>query len=127
MFSMEVKRLKRTVLIADDEPAVRRFVRDSLQPEYEIIEAANRREVPAIVESTPVDLVITDVCMPEQDGLETIRALRRASGDVKIVAISGAFDGLFLNVARAFGANAALPKPFGPTELVACVNTLLAG
>lgn len=122
---MEQGSVRRTVLIADDEPAVRRFVRASLEPYYDIVEAADGRKVTAVLATTPVDLVITDVCMPEKDGLETIQALRRINRDVKIVAISGAFDGLFLTAAKTFGANATLAKPFRPDELVQCVRGLL--
>jgi CheY-like chemotaxis protein len=122
---MEVQSPRRRILIADDEPGVRRFVRSSLEPDYDIIEAVDGRKVVGIVESTAIDLVITDVCMPEKDGLETIQALRRTGRDVKIVAISGAFEGLFLNAARAFGAHATLSKPFGPAELLECVRSLL--
>ena len=122
---MDVQSSRRTILIADDEPGIRRFVRASLETDYEIIEAADGRKVAGIVQSRPVDLVITDVCMPEKDGLETIQALRSAGRELKILAISGAFDGLFLKAARAFGADATLAKPFGPDELVDCVNSLL--
>jgi CheY-like chemotaxis protein len=63
--------------------------------------------------------------MPEKDGLETIQELRQLNSHAKILAISGAFDGLFLNAARVFGADATLEKPFGPLELKQCVGRLL--
>lgn len=118
-------RPKRTILIADDEVLVRGLMRDSLKWDYDILEADDGSKVMHIVETTPVDLVITDVCMPEKDGLETIQALRRMRRELKILAISGAFDGFFLSAARALGADAILEKPFDPAELARCVQTLL--
>ncbi len=114
------------ILIADDEPAMRRLIRDSLADKtYEILEASDGRGVIKIIGQTQVDLIITDVCMPERDGLETIQEIRRMQTSSKILAVSGAFDGLFLAAARAFGADAALAKPFRPMDLVSCVDQLL--
>ncbi len=106
-------------MIADDEPDVRELIRQSLEEErdYEILEAADGREALRMVEATPVDLIIIDVCMPEQDGLEAIQQLRKLRVAARILAVSGAFDGLFLAAARAFGADAALAKPFRPLDL----------
>jgi CheY-like chemotaxis protein len=122
-------RQKPRILIADDEAEVREFMKASLNgdTDYEILEAADGRAALAIVESLPVDLIITDVCMPERDGLEAIRALRRNGRPLKILAVSGAFDGFFLRTAKMFGADATLGKPFGPGELSACVTALLQG
>lgn len=116
---------KRRILVADDEPNIRRFIRDSLGGCYEILEASDGNGVFQILEQSPIDLVITDVCMPEKDGLETIQEIRRLKCGLKILAISGAFDGLFLNAARVFGADATLEKPFAPSQLVSCVHNLL--
>jgi CheY-like chemotaxis protein len=117
---------RKTILIADDEPAMRRLIRDSLsEKSYEIVEAADGRAVIKMIQNASVDLIITDVCMPERDGLETIQAIRRLRVNTKILAVSGAFDGLFLAAARAFGADAALAKPFRPNDLADCVDQLL--
>jgi DNA-binding response OmpR family regulator len=115
------------ILIADDEANVREFMKASLNgdTDYEIFEAEDGRAALAIIESRPIDLMITDVCMPERDGLEAIRALRRNGRPLKILAVSGAFDGFFLRTAKMFGADATLGKPFGPGELSACVSALL--
>jgi DNA-binding NarL/FixJ family response regulator len=63
--------------------------------------------------------------MPEQEGLETIRQLRADLPHVRVVAMSGAFDGKFLNVARAFGADAVLQKPFDGRTVLATVSSLI--
>jgi CheY-like chemotaxis protein len=72
-----------------------------------------------------VDLVITDLVMPEKEGLETIHAIRQEIPDIGIVAISGAFGGQFLKAARAMGADAALGKPLNSELLLATVAEVL--
>jgi CheY-like chemotaxis protein len=74
------------------------------------------------------DVIVTDIFMPEQDGLETIRELRRESPRVKIVAISGGDSTGRLDLrkeAEIFGASRTLPKPFDPAELLKVVHELL--
>jgi CheY-like chemotaxis protein len=73
--------------------------------------------------------LITDIVMPEMDGVETLRAARQLDPDLPILAISGggSFDPKdYLGIAQAFGATAVLPKPFRPAELVEMVSRLLA-
>ena len=74
-----------------------------------------------------VDLVITDLVMPEQEGLETLQRLRVERPELPVIAISGAFGGSFLKSARLFGATAALPKPIDPEELLRAVREALTG
>jgi two-component system, chemotaxis family, chemotaxis protein CheY len=117
---------RRTILIADDEPGMRCFIRDALAGnDYEFIEAVDGRSAQHIVERRRIDLIITDICMPDRDGLEAIQAIRQIQTQSKILAVSGAFDGLFLAAARAFGADAALAKPFRSSELIDCVSRLM--
>ena len=90
-------------------------------------QATNGREALQRVALTPYDLVITDILMPEQDGLEVIKELRRAFPTVKIIAISG--GGLFdkasaLKCATLLGAHRTLAKPFGPEELLGAMRAL---
>jgi DNA-binding NarL/FixJ family response regulator len=73
----------------------------------------------------PVDLVITDLVMPEQEGIETIRALRKEAPGVRIVAMSGAFGGQYLKTAQLLGADAVLAKPVGSELLLAKVAQVL--
>jgi CheY-like chemotaxis protein len=72
-----------------------------------------------------VDLVITDLIMPEQEGIETIQALRRETPGVGIIAISGAFGGQFLKTAQMLGAAAVLNKPLTAELLLARVAEVL--
>ena len=77
----------------------------------------------------PFDLVITDLIMPEKEGLETIMALRRQSPTTKIIAMSGGGRNSgkdYLAIARLLGAQRTLAKPFSNAELLAAVADVLA-
>lgn len=118
------------VLVIDDEAAIREGLRALLQMQGHVVAAAGdgRAGMRHLAENA-VDLVITDIVMPRQDGIETIMALRRLHPDVKIVAISagvGLDRGDYLSMARKLGAHCTLAKPFSPAALLdavaACLN-----
>jgi CheY-like chemotaxis protein len=114
------------ILIADDESQVRGYMREVLEHAgYNVSEAADGREAVRQVLSGRVDLVITDLLMPDQEGLETIQILRRQAPQVAIVAISGAFHPEYLEVARKLGAVVALAKPLTAEELLRAVSQAL--
>jgi DNA-binding response OmpR family regulator len=114
------------ILVADDEAGVRGFLRKVLEEGgYEVIEAADGKQALQQARAGHVDLVITDLVMPGQEGLETIRALRREVPGVGIIAISGAFGGQFLKVAQMMGAAAVLNKPVSAELLLARVAEVL--
>lgn len=77
--------------------------------------------------ATHFDLVITDILMPNQEGLETIRELVKIKPDIRIIAVSGSGQngGMdFLHIAKAFGAMATLQKPFQPLDLLQLVHSV---
>ncbi|MFZ1146004.1 MAG: response regulator [Bryobacteraceae bacterium] len=114
------------ILVADDEAGVRGFLRKVLeQSGYEVIEAADGKQALRQARAGHVDLVITDIIMPEQEGVETIQALRKEMPDIGIIAISGADQGQFLKVAQMLGAAAALSKPVSAELLLARVAEVL--
>ena len=114
------------ILIADDEPLVRAYVRTVLEKAGdEVTEAENGKDAVRQVGGGNVRLVITDLVMPDQEGLETIQILRRQAPDVAIVAISGAFHPEYLDAARKLGAVVALPKPLTAKELLQAVSQAL--
>lgn len=114
------------IVIADDEAAVRRFLRLTLEGAgYEVLEAIDGMEAVRQVRDGGVDLLLTDLVMPEQEGIETIRALRASNSAIGIIAISGAFDGQFLKTARRLGADATLLKPVTAKQLLASVAAVL--
>jgi DNA-binding response OmpR family regulator len=114
------------IVVADDEAGVRSFLRLVLESAgYEVLEAPNGKLALQEARAGRVDLVITDLVMPEQEGIETIRALRREVPGVGIIAISGAMGPQFLEVARMLGAQAVLSKPVSAELLLAKVAEVL--
>lgn len=118
------------ILIVDDDPCVRTAVRKILRNEpYEIIEAANGSEAVNFYRQTKIDLMITDLIMPEKEGIETILEIRQGFPDAKIIAISGGGKNstdLYLNMAKDLGAQYVLSKPFQIADLLNAVRKLVA-
>jgi CheY-like chemotaxis protein len=119
------------VLVIDDDGLVRdTIVRILARKGYDVIVATDgRRGVQMFCRERP-DLVITDIIMPEKEGLETIREIRAVCSDAKIIAISGGarignMD--FLEMAGKLGASEIIPKPFGPSELLSVVSRCIDG
>jgi DNA-binding response OmpR family regulator len=117
------------ILVIDDDEDVRRAIRRHLQSDgHEVIEAPDGKVGMRLFREHPTDLVVTDLFMPEQEGLETIRELRRSSKDIKILVVTGAAPGSTLDFraqATMLGAAATLGKPFTRDELLGAVDTLL--
>jgi DNA-binding response OmpR family regulator len=120
-------RSKGRILLADDDAAVRGFLRRVLASSgYEVTEVADGKQATTAICQQPFDLVITDLVMPEQEGLETIAQIRKQFPSMRIIAMSGAFGGRFLQVGERLGANATLTKPVHPQELIATVERVIA-
>ena len=117
------------ILIVDDEPHILLMLKKMLEPlGYEIDLAANGNEGVELFKKSHADLVITDIIMPEKEGLETIREMRRIKSDLKIIAMSGggkvSADN-YLEIARIFGASKIIAKPFTKQEMVTAVKELM--
>ena len=114
------------ILIIDDEAPLRLLFQEVfIQAGYETVAVAGGREGLQWFARAAVDLVILDLFMPEMDGIECIREIRRKHPRTKIVAISGGLPGGgvdLLHVAKLLGADRALAKPFPHTELLAAVR-----
>ena len=117
------------ILIIDDEDQPRRMLQQVLiRAGYEVIEARDGNQGLQLFRASPTDLIITDILMPEKEGLETIIDLRREFPAVKIIAISGGGrtgNLNFLEVAKRLGAQRTLQKPFELQEMIAAVRELL--
>lgn len=118
-----------SILIIDDDTPVRELVRRALERAgHSVIEAADGAEGMRLYRDSPVDLVITDLYMPRQDGIETIQQLRHEFPRSRILAMSGgaavAAAGP-LRDAELFGADATLAKPFTMDRLNHAVAALL--
>ena len=100
------------VLVVDDDPSVRGLFTTILRGGgYDVTVACDGEEAQKILPSRSFDLVITDLVMPNREGIETIRAIRKSHPGVRIIAVSGAYGGRFLGIAAMLGAEATLVKP----------------
>jgi len=116
------------ILVVDDDAAIRGLFHKILaRAGYRVMEAADGAQALAAVSKGGVDLVITDLVMPEKEGIETIVEIRKSHPQVKIAAVSGAFGGRYLETASLLGAEAALSKPVSEEALVGMVRRLLGG
>ncbi|MBI5316889.1 MAG: response regulator [Nitrospirae bacterium] len=119
-----------SVLVVDDEDQLRQLIREILeQAGYQVTEARDGKEAVIQYRLAPADVVIMDILMPEQDGLETTSTLRREFPNVKIIAITGSSEMIgilsFLDVAKMLGAHRALQKPFEMQTLLDTVQAEL--
>lgn len=117
------------ILVIDDDVQFRQMLCQMLERAgYEVIEAADGRKGMKLFRVQPTDLVITDIIMPEQEGIETIRELKRDFANVRIIAISGGgrIDSKdYLNLAEKFGATRTFGKPLDREEFLAAIEGLL--
>ena len=116
-----------TVLVVDDDAEIRNVLRLMLETGgYHVLEAANGRQAVVEILRQPVNLVLTDLIMPEQEGIETIQALRRDHPQPRIIAMSGAFGGEFLRIPKLLGAHSTLQKPLRMDDVLDAVARALA-
>ena len=119
------------ILVVDDEDSVRIMVKEILEPSgYDIIEASNGEEAYQQVKDSDVDLLITDIVMPEKSGIDLIMQLHDEYPKMPILAISGGggiqgrFD--YLPIAKLIGALCILKKPFSVNQLRESVANILS-
>jgi DNA-binding response OmpR family regulator len=117
------------ILIIDDDHAIRASLQLVLEREgYEVVCAVDGGAGIRMFERASPQMVITDLIMPNKEGIETIMELRSRDATMPILAISGGariHNTDFLQIARRLGANESLAKPFTSKELVAAVRRLL--
>jgi CheY-like chemotaxis protein len=117
------------ILIIEDDRELREMLKTALlKKDYSVLEADNGKE--ALIHFKPgvTDLVITDLIMPEEDGLKVLIKIREMKKSIKIIAISGggkAGPGSYLDLAKALGADAVFSKPFSVNDLLLKIEDLL--
>ena len=118
------------VLLLDDNEAYRNLITEVLTfAGFDVCAISDGRSVPAILQERRIDLVITDIVMPERDGLETLTDLRYSHPRLPVIAISGDMPlntDLYLTIAKKLGAARVLAKPFRMDALLAAVREVLA-
>lgn len=117
------------ILVIDDNEDVRAVVSGVLESAgHEVTVAPNGARGIEQQRKSPAEVVITDIVMPEKEGIETIRDLKQEFPELRIIAMSGAGmlnTANYLLTAKALGAHAVLRKPFGPSALLELVQDLL--
>lgn len=117
------------ILVVDDDDQIRSLLRRMLQKfGHDVIDAVDGKDALEKYTLNPTDLVITDILMPEKEGIQTIMELRRDFPDAKIIAISGGGavgPETYLTMARELGADRTLTKPFTIEALQEIVNELI--
>jgi two-component system response regulator (stage 0 sporulation protein F) len=113
-----------TILVIDDQESIRALLRATLEGAgYEVKEAPNGRIGLELYRFRATDLVITDILMPEMNGLDMLLELTREFLHAKVIVISGAEgEDNLLNVAKLFGARQTLQKPFSMPQLLGAVR-----
>lgn len=117
------------VLVVEDDRAIREMCTVILEGEnYTVLKAVNGKDATKILdEESDIDLIITDIIMPEKEGIQFIREIKRTYPDIKILAISGggAIDAKqYLELAQNLGADSILEKPFDDQDLMDAINKI---
>lgn len=117
------------ILIVEDDKDLREMLKVSLSKrKHTVLEASDGKEAILHFKPAITDLVITDLIMPDEDGLKVIMKIKEIKPGIKIIAISGGGKvgpGNYLNVARALGADVVLPKPFSLNDLISKIDSIL--
>ncbi len=121
---------RKKILLVDDEEAIRKMVRVVLGDElYEFEEAGNGLDAQKFLGKQPFDLIISDVIMPDCDGIELVMAVRRTLPEIKVIVMSGGGRvraSHYLELANKLGAARVFEKPFDTAVLRTTVKELLA-
>ena len=117
------------ILLVDDDQSFRPMLAETLSRlGHHVVTATNGDEALELFREDAIDLVITDLIMPEREGLDVIRTLRRRSPNVKIIAMSGggrASPVTYLEIAKRLGAATVLAKPFSTQQLKAAIAEVM--
>ncbi len=121
-------RSRMVVLLVSSDSATRALTGDLLRDAgYHVVEAAHGIEAEAVLKAGEVDLMVTDIVMPEQDGLETILSIRAIYPGLKIIAVAESGAGYQLRSAKMFGADSVMSKPLMGSILRDAVHDQIGG
>lgn len=118
----------KTILVVDDEPSMQHVIEDALSGDYKIVNVSNGREAWEMLEENKFDVVITDLVMPEMNGIDLVMGIRKNYPNQKLIIISGGggiqgrFD--YLPVAQLITGCTAMRKPFQMADLRDAVKRL---
>ena len=117
------------ILIIDDEEPIRKMLRMLLEKNgYDVMDAHNGIQGVKLFKEHGPDIIITDLIMPDKEGLETIREIKKINPNIKIIAMSGGGvvdPDIYLDMAKKFGAQYSFAKPVNNDELLSTIKKLL--
>lgn len=120
----------RRILVVDDDPDIRQLARRILtRAGYEVRAAENGLGAMALLDGGAYDAVVTDIVMPDMDGIEFLKAMRAAGRAPPVLAMTGGVrqhSDIYLRCAELYGASRTLSKPFTPAELLDAVQVVLS-
>ena len=118
-----------SILVVDDNDALRSVIERALKAAgHDVVTVANGKSALALMPALGFDLLVTDIVMPDMEGLELIRLMRKSNPAVRIIAMSGGGRGTaedYLALAKKFGAAATLEKPFNMEALTKTIEDVL--
>lgn len=119
-----------TLLLAEDNTELREMLVMVLeQAGHDVTAAENGKQALKLMPTKPFDLLVTDIVMPDQDGLEMVMQLRKTRPDLPVIAMSGddpRYASLYLSMASKLGAIRTLHKPFEIGKLLAAIDEIEA-
>ena len=117
------------ILVVDDDDLIRDLIYEILEPQgFNIILAENGNRAIEILSKESVDLIITDIIMPDKEGIETIIDIKKKLPNAKIIAMSGGGQlnaNSYLSIAQKLGVSATISKPFDPVKFLNTVQNIL--
>ena len=118
------RRLQRILVVDDERPLLRTLATILEGAGFQVFTAESGREAGVTASVHQLDLLITDLGMPDEDGIELALRMKKEHRELKIIAMSGTFGPDLLKAARLLGADATLSKPMTATELLDCIRKL---
>jgi DNA-binding response OmpR family regulator len=118
------RRLQRILVVDDQRPLLRALATTLEGAGFQVFAAESGREATSIASEHQLDLLITDLGMPDEDGFELARRMKKEHPELKIIVMSGTFGPDLLKAARLLGADATLSKPMTATALLDCIRKL---
>lgn len=119
--------MRAKILVCEDRDVLRSLIREALADDYHVVEARDGHEALALARSVRPDLVLLDLVLPGQSGLDVLEALQADPllAEIPVVLMTGSTKAIDRAAAAEFGAVGFVPKPFSPSELVAKVEGFL--
>jgi CheY-like chemotaxis protein len=125
---MEQDKIKKKVLVVDDEPNVRRLLRTILSKNFEVFEAEEGKQAIDIANAKKPDVILMDMMMPKMDGLTACHMIKNSPAAKSIPVIMVTAIGFELNIklSQQMGAAGYVTKPFSPQDLISAIEKVLA-